>query len=345
MTMQLHLPVPVARPTGRPFRRAIASAPMRVSFAGGGSDVPPLFSGIGGRVVGTAIDVRVRVVVEPFDRGWIRLEAPLTGRTITRRRTEPARSEVDFRLLEAALARVGVDEGARVEVDTTIVPGAGLGGSSAAAVAALTALHASLDRAVAPDVLIDDATAIERQGLGNLCGSQDQIFAAYGGSLDLRFHERGRVHRRPLLAPADLMQRFTEGLLLVDTLVRRVSGAVLEDVARRSSPVTTAELVAAAGDVFRGFALGSLEHVLAGMRRSALAKMRRCVGASEATVELARCLSSLGAEVVRGCGAGRGGHVLVWGPPECHPSIRAALPPTWIVRAPAIGSPGVRLEA
>jgi D-glycero-alpha-D-manno-heptose-7-phosphate kinase len=325
-------------------RRSVASAPMRVSFAGGGSDVPPFATGLGGRVVGTAIDLRVRVVVEPFDRGWIRLDAPATGRTVTRRSTDPARSELDFRLIEAALAQVGVDDGARVEVDTSILPGAGLGGSSAAAVAALSALEASIGEASRPELLVEDATAIERQGLGNLCGSQDQLLAAYGGSLDLRFDDRGQVRRRPLLAPAELVLELEGGLLLVDTLVRRVSGHVLEGIGRRSF-AATAELVWAAGDVSRGFAAGSLDRVLAGMRRSALAKVLHDPRGNQIAIDLARRLVPLGAELVRTCGAGGGGHVLVWAPPGRHWAIEAALPPSWIVRRPAIGAPGVRLEA
>src|SRR5262245_41337349 len=59
-----------------PLRRVVATAPMRLSLAGGGSDLPPFLPGVEGRIVGTAIDLRVRAVVEPFDRGWLRLEAP-----------------------------------------------------------------------------------------------------------------------------------------------------------------------------------------------------------------------------------------------------------------------------
>lgn len=50
-----------------------------------------------------------------------------------------------------------------------------------------------------------------------------------------------------------------------------------------------------------------------------------------------------GAEVVRTCGAGDGGHVLVWAPPDRHPAIAAALNRT--VRKPALAAAGVRIEA
>jgi D-glycero-alpha-D-manno-heptose-7-phosphate kinase len=62
---------------------------MRVSFAGGGSDLPPFLPGFPGRVVGSAIDLRVRAVVEPFDRGWVKLELPVAEESTTRRSIEP----------------------------------------------------------------------------------------------------------------------------------------------------------------------------------------------------------------------------------------------------------------
>ena len=76
---------------------------MRVSFAGGGTDLPPFGAGVRGRVVGSAIGLRVDVLVEPFDRGWVQLESGMLRREVTRRRGESVREDVAFRLLEAAL--------------------------------------------------------------------------------------------------------------------------------------------------------------------------------------------------------------------------------------------------
>ena len=59
---------------------------------------------------------------------------------------------------------------------------------------------------------------------------------------------------------------------------------------------------------------------------------------------MASHLAQHGAEVVRMCGAGEGGHVLVWAPPDRHPAISAAVGCT-AVRKPALGAAGVRMEA
>ncbi len=362
---------------------ATATAPMRISLAGGGTDVPPLARAIGGRVVCTSIDLHVRATVEPFDRGWVRLEgswgtvdapsddAPLTSlraATFTRRSDEAPSSDVAFRLLEAVRAAAGVEDGVLIRVASDLTPGTGLGGSAAAAVSLLAAFDRALGRSAdangahvaappglvrdangahvaAPPGLVRDANrlaieaaALERDVLGLRCGLQDQLCSATGGLLDLRFFDDGfRVD--PIVAPPALLRDLAAGLLLVDTRVRRVSGEIL-DVANDACELDLpADLVAAADDTARAFRLGSLPLVVAGMRRSASAKLRRG-GPSALPWEWVRKLSRLGAVVVRSCGAGGGGHVLIWAEPACHADLIRAVAPC-IVRLPALGGPGV----
>jgi len=370
--------------TPRPLRVeacATASAPMRISLAGGGTDVPPLARGIGGRIVCATIDLHVRARVEPFDRGWVRLEgswgtadapepegAPpqLRSATLTRRADDPPSTDVAFRLLEAVRASADVHEGVRVVVESDLTPGTGLGGSAAAAVALLAAFERALaapspmanspsanslsgDSAPANNPsgnsppadahrLAIEASALERDVLGLRCGMQDQLCAATGGILDLRFFDDGfRVD--PIIAPASLLRDLEAGLLLVDTRVRRVSGEVLDIANDGRARDLPADLVAAADDTARGFRLGSLPLVIAGMRRSASAKLRRG-GPSSLPWEWVRRLSRLGAAVIRACGAGGGGHVLVWAEPARHADLSRAVSPC-LVRRPRLGVPGV----
>jgi D-glycero-alpha-D-manno-heptose-7-phosphate kinase len=314
---------------------------MRVSLAGGGTDLAPFLPEIGGRVVGTAVDLRVRAVVEPFDHDWVRLELSATNTVITRRRDAPPRHDVALRLLEAALAEVGLTGGVRLRLETEVIPGAGLGGSGAAAVAALAALDASMGAAIARDDLARRAQCLEQDRLHLACGQQDPYFAASGGLVDLRFDDTGAMTGAAGLGDPALVAALGAGMLLVDTGQRRVSGEVLARVPR--SAEVTAELVAAAGDVVRGFEEGSLAAVIAGMKRSAAAKLRRDPVGNAAAVTLGAQLAEHGAEVVRVCGAGAGGHVLVWAAADRHAAILAAVGGT--VRRPAIAAAGVREEA
>ena len=351
---------PVPLPCGgapRVEARATARAPLRISLAGGGTDVPPLAPGLGGHVVCAALGLHVCATVEPFDPGWVRLEgawgladaapgntdppgaSPLVA-TFTRRAHEPPATGVAFRLLEAVRASFGVDDGVRITIASDLTPGTGLGGSAAAAVSLLAAFRAALGQPVRPQELATHASLIERETLGLRCGLQDQLCSAEGGILDLRFFDDG-YHLARLDVSPPLLHDLSAGLLLLDTHVRRVSGEILDVPNDGRARPLSAELVASADDTARGFRLASLPLILAGMRRSAAAKLRRG-GPSALPPEWLRELASLGAVVVRACGAGGGGHVLVWADPACHPAlIRAALP--CVVRRPSLGVQGVTL--
>lgn len=316
---------------------------MRISFAGGGSDLPPFVPGLSGRVVGSAISLRVRAIVEPFDRGWVRFEVPVVEATTTRSIHDPPSNAVSFRLLEAVLAHTGVTDGVHMRIETDIAPGAGLGGSAAAAVAALTALKWSVGETATSETMVREATTIERERLSLVCGSQDQVFAACGGILDLSFAESGWTNMTSFPADRGFIHALEEGMLLVDTHVRRVSGEVLERVDAVAALASVEALVASAADAACAIEDGSLPRLLAAMRRSAAAKLQRDPRASYAAIDLARRLDGLNVEVIRACGAGSGGHVLVWASPDNHEAILRALHPV-TVRRPGLAAHGACIE-
>lgn len=338
------VPISHVRAERTPQRRVVASAPMRISFAGGGSDLPPFVPGIAGRVVGSAINLRVRAIVEPFDRGWVRLDVPVVDEMTTRSIHDPPSKAVSFRLLEAALAHTGVTDGVLVRIETDIAPGAGLGGSAATAVAALSALQWSVGETSTPEAMVREATTLERERLSLVCGSQDQIFAACGGLLDLSFAEFGWTNTTRFRADKGFVRALEEGMLLVDTHVRRVSGEVLERVDATAALASVDALVASAAEAARAIEEGSLPRLLVAMRQSAAAKVRRDPHASSLAVELGRRLEGLNIEVIRACGAGSGGHVLVWANPSQHEAILRALPPG-TVRRPGLAAHGVCIES
>jgi D-glycero-alpha-D-manno-heptose-7-phosphate kinase len=316
---------------------------MRISFAGGGSDLPPFVPGVPGRVVGSAIQLRVRAIVEPFDRGWVRFDVPVAEATTTRSIHDPPSNAVSFRLLEAALEHTGVTDGVHMRIETDIAPGAGLGGSASAAVAALAALKWSVGETATPEAMAREATMIERERLSLVCGSQDQVFAACGGLLDLSFNESGWTNTTRLVADRSFLNEFEAGLLLVDTHVRRVSGEVLERVDANAALASVEALVTSAAEAARAIEEASLPRLLAAMRQSAVAKVRRDPRASSLAIELSRRLEGLEVEVIRACGAGSGGHVLVWAPPREHEAILRALHPV-TVRKPGLVANGACME-
>src|SRR5204862_6590877 len=105
-------------------------------------------------------------------------------------------------------------------------PCTGLGGSAASSGALFAAFRHALVLPVSARRIATTASHLEREVLGLRCGLQDQLCAATGGILDLRFFEDD-FQIDPIAAPPSLVRDLCAGLLLVDTRVRRVSGEIL----------------------------------------------------------------------------------------------------------------------
>ncbi len=179
----------------------ISRTPLRMSFVGGGSDLPSYYREYGGAVVSTAIDKYVYVTMNrKFDSG-IRV-------AYSRDEEVSSVSEIDHQLVRAALNMAGVPGG--VEITTVAdIPsrGTGLGSSSSFTVSLLHALYAFIGRHSTSRELADQACHIEIDVCGEPIGKQDQYAAAYGGRL-VHAAAEGHSHER-----ADISVRRAGGRL------------------------------------------------------------------------------------------------------------------------------------
>jgi len=202
------------------------SAPLRVTLAGGGSDLPG--SSVRPRLLSVAIDVRVTVAVRPGP-----VSAPVETTT----------------LLDLFASR---NPGSQAVVVSRSPSGAGLGGSGALAVA-LARAEAALRGTTAPDPmnLALEAWHWESKLLGRPIGYQDQVVAAYGGAVEVTVDSgRPRCTPRPDLATA-FDHLLAEHLLLVDTGLRHDAAEVSRGDGRSPSYHTEPDDVASrvlAGD-------------------------------------------------------------------------------------------------
>lgn len=189
-------------------RRVVARAPTRIDFGGGWTDVPPYPAESGGFVCNVAI-------------------ARHACATLTARAAGQAPGSGEEALAHAAVRRSGVRDVA-LTLASDFPRGAGLGGSSAAGVAALAALTrwrgAPIDRAA----LAEQSRAVEVEELGIAGGRQDHYAAAFGGALGLRFGDRVDVERIPLEpATAEAVER---RCLVLYTGRSRISGETITAV-------------------------------------------------------------------------------------------------------------------
>lgn len=221
-----------------------ASAPTRIDFGGGWTDVPPFPQERGGYVCNMAIEQRAYVTLE--DRGD---------------RYVPPSADP----LIAAHLRTAGNPAVKLSVVSDFPVGAGLGGSSAASVAMAAALAAHKGRAPDPQSLAELSRLVEVEELGIAGGRQDHYAAAIGGALGLAFTDRVRVER--IAIPETMRVQMEQRMALVYTGVSRLSAdtinVVLREYRQRVPRVVTAlermaVLAKQMGDALRGGRLDTL---------------------------------------------------------------------------------------
>src|ERR1700761_2505372 len=122
----------------------ITQTPLRISFAGGGSDMPGFYRRFGGAVVSMTIDKYVYVTVNKKFDDWIR---------VSYSRTEEVDSvaRIDHPIVREAMKKLGIPGGLEITSIADIPSrGTGLGSSSAFTVGLLLALHAHESRYMSP---------------------------------------------------------------------------------------------------------------------------------------------------------------------------------------------------
>src|SRR3984957_8107331 len=161
----------------------ISRTPLRMSFAGGGSDLPLFYRKFGGAVVSTAINKYVYVTVNPKFDHHTRISYSKTEEVETI-------AEIQHPLVRESMKMLRLKGGIEITSIADIPSrGTGLGSSSSFTVGLLHALHAFQGRYAAADRLAQEACEVKIGRCGEPIGKQDQYAAAYGGLNFIEFHE------------------------------------------------------------------------------------------------------------------------------------------------------------
>jgi len=228
--------VPTADPSvvdpHRPVLRA--RAPLRISFAGGGTDVAPFPQREGGAVLSATISSFAFSTLRPRTDGQITVQSLDYGTSIGFGIDDPVELDGKLDLPKAAIARIREIDGAiptggfDLFLHTQAPPGSGLGSSSAVMVSVigLVAEHCGLD--LPPYAVAELAYRLEREDLGIPGGSQDQYAAAFGGFNYLEFRPE-QVIVNPLRVRDATVHELEHNMLLAFTGRTRVSDHIIED--------------------------------------------------------------------------------------------------------------------
>ncbi len=206
----------------------VARSPLRVTFGGGGTDLPSYYREYDGFLIAAAIDKYVYVSASrPFVQDVILKYSKLEN--------VQKIDDVKHPIIREALKALGF-EVPRIEITTLadIPAGTGLGSSGSFTTALLRALYAYRMQVVQPRELAELACDIEINKLGEPIGKQDQYIAAYGGITCFTFHKDDRVTAEPLKLDMGTMFDLEDNLLLFFTGFARSAGTILRDQQTRS---------------------------------------------------------------------------------------------------------------
>jgi D-glycero-alpha-D-manno-heptose-7-phosphate kinase len=303
----------------------ISKTPLRISFVGGGTDLPDFADAHGGAVVSTTIDKWIHVIVAPRFEGDVRV-------SYSRTEIVDTAADLEHELVREALRRTGLPRGLDIATLADVPSqGTGLGSSSAVTVGLLSALYAYQGVYKSAMRLAAEASEIEIDTLGKPIGRQDQYATAVGGLNLIEFvRDGGGVRVEPVVMPSGTLGRLHRSLLLFYTGRQRSASDVLDAQrgAIRDGDATAAltamrdmayELRDRLGDGDSD-ALGEL------MGRNWELKRALTDGISDAQVDdwYARALDA-GAAGGKLLGAGAGGFLLVMAPADRQPAVRSAL--------------------
>lgn len=304
----------------------ITQTPLRISFLGGGTDYPEYFQQHGGAVLGTAVDKSAYFCMSRFYSEMFDYSVRIAYRNVECVSSVDDLQHVPFR---ECLRWAGIERDVEINHAAELPSFTGLGSSSSFVVGLLNTIYAFQRRLVPGLELAYQAIELEREVLKESVGCQDQTFAAIGGFNLIEFRGTGNfvVHRIPF-SPGRL-QDFEDHLLVFFTGIKRRAEELASRQVQRVG--TNRERLAQMRDmVDEGYRIlaggGSLASFGELLDRSWQLKRGLDQAISnDAIDEMYRAGREAGALGGKLLGAGGGGFLLLFVPPERHAAVRQRL--------------------
>jgi D-glycero-alpha-D-manno-heptose-7-phosphate kinase len=302
----------------------IVKTPMRVSFCGGGSDLPAFYEKHGGAVLSAGLSRYIYLSIHPYFHA---------GRLVCKYSQNEEVSEASklkhpiFRVL---LERFGIS-GAEITSTADVPAGTGLGSSSSFTVGLLHTLHAYTGKYVSPGRLAEEACHTEIDILGEPIGKQDQYAAAFGGLHVYRFRKDGHTDAEPVLLSSEAAARMERNLLMFYTGDLRSASAILAEQGKNvrenaEKEKAQIEILKLTDELHRELindnidALGQILH--AGWREKRKLAGGIATPLIDEAYEKAMAAGATGGKLL---GAGGGGFLLFYVPEHRHNSVKNAL--------------------
>lgn len=302
----------------------VTKTPLRISFFGGGSDIPQFYQTHDGMVLSTTIDKHIYIAANISVARHIKL--------VYSEMEYPASvSEIKHDRIRSILQHFGITNNIEIASFSDVpTKGTGLGSSSTFTVGVLHALFAQLRLPFNKRDLAELACEIEIDKCGEPIGKQDQYAATYGGLNVIRF-TKDRTTVSPLPITSDVLHRLQQNLFIYDTKITRQAASILSDhVKNLTTNATIIEATCRMVDLTKQSvdyllhedldSFGTLLHTAWTIKKNLATNISNPV--IDALYDAAMHAGALGGKLL---GAGGGGYMLFYVPKERHEKFIAAM--------------------
>jgi len=312
---------------------------MRISFAGGGTDIPAYYESFGGMVVSTAINKYVYVIVTSSSHDSLQVSSSDYSTFLRHSGGEEVAEAGKLRYARAFLREFGIRTGYSIFMASEMPPGTGLGSSSALAVALAKAMAALGGDVPGKAAVAELACRVEIEQLKMPIGKQDQYASAFGSVNAIHF-SADDVEVEALAISQRTRDWLSQSILLFFTEQSHESAEILSEQRQRTAEHDPDTLNAL--HEIKGHAVEAREALLTDapdrlgdiMHRSWLAKKRLAKGISNERIDSAYDAAikagALGGKI---SGAGGGGFLMLACDAACRDSVTTAMDHHGLVRA------------
>jgi len=304
----------------------ISRTPLRISFFGGGTDYPSWCIENGGAVLSTTVDkycyITVRHLPPFFEHKHRIVYSKIENVSSIDEVIHPAVREV-LRFME-------IPYGLEIHHDGDLPARSGLGSSSSFTVGLLHALHAVKGKTISKDQLASEAIFVEHKMIKENVGSQDQVAAAFGGFNKILFHHDESIEVSPIILPRERLIDLQSHMLLVFTGLSRIASEIAQEQISNTKNNenelrSLRQMVEEAINILNNDStslrdFGKLLDEAWNLKRGLSSKISNSI--IDSIYQKARECGALGGKIL---GAGGGGFMLLFAPPETHEIIKEKL--------------------
>jgi D-glycero-alpha-D-manno-heptose-7-phosphate kinase len=302
----------------------VSRAPLRMSFVGGGSDLPSYYMKNGGAVLSTSIDKYIYVTVNKKFDNTIRLSYSITE-------NENSIQQIKHPIARNTLELLDIQRGVEITSISDIPSeGSGLGSSSSYTVALLYALYAYKGESISKGELGRLSSHIEIDLCGEKIGKQDQYAAAFGGLNLIEFNEDDSVVVSPVICKPETIKKMEESIIVFYTGRTRSASSLLseqsDNMKRDDKRELMSNIVSLAYDMRSLLENNDIEPLGELLDQNWQLKRQMTAGISDQEIDnwYNKGIQA-GATGGKLLGAGGGGFIMFFAPKEKHAKITEAM--------------------